>query len=343
MDINYCPVLRHSNAEMNAFKNLKFSTKAQLLPIIEGKRIPKNNKLKWDKTLNSSGKYLLERIGSTEFIYDFKNIFDNLQDHSSEIQINSKNPVQFVLEKFKEEKLNYIPCFDHDSPAWLINNILQDGTTKVAIRIRYHEISKPLNDIINKHVLEIAEKFNNKYLYFIHDYKDTFDQKIINENLSSFNGKFQSSIILSISTLDSKKDVNVMSFEKISDQKEILIYNEISQSFPNIIYSDYTTRLTPEPDIKSGFNVNKSYLKIIYTTSKGYYLGKSEMYENGEPENFQKVCEIITNSNLYSGDSFSNSDNKIKQCSLKNEEFLTHQQTIELSVNHHIEFISSII
>lgn len=93
--------------------------------------------------------------------------------------------------------------------------------------------------------------------------------------------------------------------------------------------------------MKSGFNINKSYLKIIYTTSKGYYLGKSEMYENGEPENFQKVCEIITNSNLYSGETFSDSDKKIKQCSLKKEEFLTHQQTIELSINHHMEFIIS--
>lgn len=68
METRYCPVLRHSNAEMNAFKNLKISTKVQMLPIIEGKRIPKNSKHKWDKTLNSSGKYLLERVGSSVLI-----------------------------------------------------------------------------------------------------------------------------------------------------------------------------------------------------------------------------------------------------------------------------------
>lgn len=225
----------------------------------------------------------------------------------------------------------------------MINDILHDNTSKVAIRIRYYDISSPLNDIINNHVMKIAEQFKNKHIYFIHDYKDTFNIETIKRNLNSFNGKFQGSFILSISTLDTKKDVNVMSFKKISEQKEIVIYNEISELFPTLIYSDYTTRLTPEPDNKSGFNINKSYLKIIYTTPKGYYLGKSEMYEKGEPENFQKLCGIIVNSGLYSGEDFSDSDKNIKQCLLKKLDILTHQQTIELSVNHHLEFITSIL
>jgi hypothetical protein len=337
--VRYCPILRHSNSEMNAFKNLKTSSKAQLLPIIEGKRIPKANKLKWDGTLNSSGKYLLERVGSSEFIYDFKNMFDNLQDHNSEIQINSKNPVQYIMEKFAEANLNYIPCFNHDSPEWLIKDILRNNSSKIAIRIRYHEISAPLNDIINNHVLKIAEQFQNKHIYFIHDYKDSFNLDTIKKNLRSFTGKFDSSVILSISTLDTKKDVAVMTFKKICDQSEILIFNEISKIFPKVLFSDYTTRLTPEPDTKTGFNINKSYLKIIYTTPKGYYLGKSEMYENGEPENFQEVCKIIVDSGLFSGENFSLADNLIKRCSLKKIDILTHQQTIELSINHHIEFI----
>lgn len=342
MRVQYCPVLRHSNAEMNAFKNLKISTKVQILPIIEGKRIPKKGINNWNKTLNSSGKYLLERVGSSEFIYDFKNIFDNLQDHSSEPQINGENPVQFVIRKFREENLNYIPCFDHDSPTWMINNISNDNTSKVAIRIRYYDISSPLNDIINNHVMKIAEKFKDKHIYFIHDYKDTFKIETIKQNLDSFKVKFQESFILSISTLDTKKEVDVMSFKKISDQKEFIIYNEILKTFPSLIYSDYTTRLTPEPDNKLGFNINKSYLKIIYTTPKGYYLGKSEMYEKGEPDNFQKLCGIIVNSGLYSGENFSDSDENIKQCSLNKLEIMTHQQTIELSINHHLEFIISI-
>jgi len=343
VNVIYSPLLRHSNAEMNAFSGLKQSSKSRLLPIIEGKRISRRSKEKWNKQLNSAGNFLYERIGTSKFIYAFKNVFDNLQDHSTEIKIEDKNPVEFLLEKFKDHNLNYIPCFDHDSPAWLIKNLLNDKSEEIAVRIRYHDLSETIHTLINNHVKNVISQFNNKHIYLIHDYKNSIKEEIIERNLKEFSFSKSISIILLLSTLDTNKDVAPMSFQKISDNNEFSIFKRFSTKFPRIIYSDYTTRLTPEPDTKAGFNINNSYLKLIYTTPNGYYLGKSEMYKYGEPENFQTLCKNLADSSIYMGEHFSLADKQILDISRRLIEVTTHQQTIELSINHHIEYIVSIL
>ena len=334
----YFPILRHSNSEMNAFKLTWDSTKEKIFPIIEGKRISRKNTDSWDKSFNSAGRYLMERIGKTPFIYDFKNVFDNLENRSAEIKINNINPVDFLISKFDEYELNYIPCFNHDSPEWMINTILSKKTQSIAIRIRYYDIEQPLHAPINSYVEKmICTKFKDKKIYLILDFKNKIDEENIKLNLNYFSNYYEK--ILSISTLTSSVDTeDRMSFKKVSNRDEIKIYNKIKTEFPDILFSDYTTRLTPEPDLKEGFNMNNSYLKLYYTTIKGYYLGISDKFDLGEPENFQDVCNIIINSPLYSKKNYTVADEEIYRCAHKLEEVLTHQKTIEMSINHHLQF-----
>ncbi|MEQ6378488.1 hypothetical protein RZN25_16880 [Bacillaceae bacterium S4-13-56] len=333
----YYPVLRHSNSEMNALKNTWDSTKERIIPIIEGKRISRKNKEKWDKTLNSSGKFLKERVGDNLFIYDFKNIFDNLKDHSTELLKDGLNPIDFLFNKFVESELKFIPCIDHDSPQWLIESVKKQNPTTIAIRIRYHDIQPALYTTINTYVENIIQsEFNNKSVYIIFDFKDELNEVEIKKNTKHFNNDYKK--ILSITSLDESKDVDKMSFQKVSDRTELTLFNKLTNELPELSFSDYTTRLTPEPDLKDGFNMNNSYLKIYYTTEDGYYLGKSYKYDEGEPENFQEVCELITNSGLYSGEKFTLADEEIYRCSQKLEEVLTHQKTIEMAINHHLQF-----
>ena len=337
--VTYYPILRHADAEMNAYKSLKSSTQKLITPIIEGKRISKNSKNTWDKTLNSSGKYLKERIGSQLFIYDFRNMFDNLQNYTTEIKKDNINPVEFIINKFNQFNLNFIPCINHDSPDWLIKSITTSSSKTVAIRIRYYDLQTTLHDLVNSHVEAIINKhFANSKVSLILDFREKLEDSNLSSNIRYFSDKNLDKLILSTTTLDTKKDVDKMSFKKVSNRQEISLYNTLKQGFPNILFSDYTTRLTPEPDLKTGFNMNNSYLKIYYTTNKGYYLGKSNKFDEGEPENFQKLCNIITNSSLYSGETYSEGDRLIKRCSLKFEEVLSHKKTIEMSINHHLEF-----
>lgn len=335
--MSYYPVLRHSNAEMNAFSTSVPAIQSAIIPIIEGRRLKHSNKKQWDKLFNSAGNFLKERVNEHLFIYDFKNIFDNIQDHSTELLINDKNPVQFLIEKFKEANLNFIPCFNHDSPDWLIQTIKNNNTNSISVRIRYYDIEKPLHSPINNYVKGLlSEHFSDKEIYIIFDFKTKLDRTKIEPNIQFFND--YSNIILSTSSLNEKKDVPKMSFTKVSERNEINLFKELKTDYPQLLFSDYTTRLTPEPDLKKGFNMNNSYLKIYYTTKDGYYLGKSDKFDEGEPENFQQVCDLITQSNLYSGDNYSNSDTQIKRCALTLEEVLSHQKTIELSINHHLQF-----
>lgn len=334
---NYYPILRHSNSEMNAFKNTFDSTKEKVIPIIEGKRISRKNKDKWDKTLNSSGKFLKERVGDNLFIYDFRNNFDNLQDHSTELLIDGTNPVNYLYSKFVESELKFIPCVNHDSPEWLIDSVKKHSPESVAIRIRYYDIEPTLHTPINSYVEKlIKSNFPTESVYLILDFKHKINEDAIKNNIKFFSNDYIK--ILSTTSLDENKDVDKMSFQKVSDRIELRLFNKIAQDYPSLSFSDYTTRLTPEPDLRDGFNMNNSYLKIYYTTADGYYLGKSYKYDDGEPENFQEVCKLITVSDLYCGKNFSVSDEEIFRCSQKLEEVLTHQKTIEMSINHHLQF-----
>jgi len=335
--MQYFPILRHSNAEMNAYRDTRASIKEKIIPVIEGRRLKESNKDQWNRLFNSAGRYLKERVDNHTFIYDFKNIFDNLKNHSTELKINNINPVEFLIEKFQENKLNFIPCFNHDSPEWLINSIAKYNISSVAVRIRYYDLEESLHNLINNYVMDLLnKKFPEKNIYLILDFKNNLNEDSINNNLKFFQG--YSNVILSTTSLDEKANVNSMSFKKVSDRKEVILFRKFHKVYPNISFSDYTTRLTPEPDNKTGFNMNNSYLKIFYTTDDGYYLGKSKQFDEGEPENFQQVCELITKTHLFSGENYTKADFDIKRCAQGLEEVLTHQKTIELSINHHLRF-----
>lgn len=335
----YYPILRHSDAEMNAFRTLKSATQKLIFPIIEGKRIKKDQKNHWNKSLNSAGNYVKQRINSQPFIYDFRNMFDNLQDYNTEIKIDNINPVEYIINKFTDSKLEFVPCINHDSPEWVIKSILKSTPKEIAVRIRYYDMEPALHNPINNHVIDTLNTyFPDQQVTIILDFKDKFDNSQLISNINFFNNMQINRLILSITTLDITKDVDKMSFEKVSDAKEISIFNTLKQNYSKILFSDYTTRLTPEPDLRKGFNMNNSYLKVYYTTDKGYYLGKSKKFDDGEPENFQEVCKKITSSKLFKGRNYSSGDRKIEECALRQIDILNHKTTIEISINHHMEY-----
>ncbi|NIK11152.1 beta family protein [Alkalibacillus almallahensis] len=334
----YYPILRHSDSEMNAFQETSEETKKKIIPIIEGKRISvkKSAKKAWYENFNSAGNYLKQRIGSNEFIYCFDYIFANMKSKTEEKK-DGKNQIEFLCSKFEESSLNFIPCLSSDAPDWIINTISSIDKNKVAIRIEYHKVESTIYHLMNTRVEEIInDYFKDKEVIIILDFLDELNQDEAIKCVKYFSNY---TCILATSSVDETVDTKrQMKFEKKSNRNEIQFFKKIQAEEPSILFSDYTTRLTPEPDVKEGFNMNNSYLKILYTTKEGYFLGLSKRFDDNEPENFQDLCKIIVSSPLYSGKNYSFGDEFIDSLSNRNEEVTDHKKAIELSINHHLEF-----
>lgn len=129
----YHVLLKNGNNEMKALKNLKPESKEKLIPIVESKRIKKENKMNWESPFKTIGRYLKERIQNINFIYDFNTALEDLGDDSEYKTSDDKNIVEYTIEKFIENELKFTPCFQHDSPEWLVKSVINSDCDQFAM------------------------------------------------------------------------------------------------------------------------------------------------------------------------------------------------------------------
>lgn len=333
----YYPLLKNSNNEMKAIRELKEATKSSVIPIIESKRIKYDSFENWQGSFNTLGRYLSERLSKMNFIYDFNCALDEIGIEEEFTNEKGENLVEFCISKMKEYELELIPCFQHDSPTWLIQSVVNSGYDKIAIRIRCHSFKESFDSyVFEKLTRDLAEKHNLSITVILDFYNVPTQLDRINNAIKTFSALPNSEIIfLSTSCPEDASDAEVHSITLVASRKDLNNYLELKKLHPSLLFGDYTTRLQGE--VLAGFNHNNSYLKIFYTSETDYYIAKSRLIKDGGEDTFHEVCHELTEQDFYSGNEFSFGDNEIYRCSIKEITISTHQAPIAIAVNHHIE------
>jgi Beta protein len=336
--IMYFPLLKNANNEMKALRELKESSRDKLIPIIESKRVKKENIDNWESQFNTLGNYLKERVKEIKFIYDFNCAFEEIGDEKKLTTELDVNIVDHCLKKMEDASLNVIPCFHHDSPDWMVTSVLNSGYKDVAIRIRCNNFQESFDRFVFDKVksdLALADPTLNVFIILDFFSKETSEDRI--KNLIEFYSKLSNSKIVYLATScpDNANEATVNSVSLIGPRKELNIFRTLKKQYESLCFGDYTTRLKGE--ILSGFNMNNSYLKIFYTTETDYWIAKSKIIRDGGEETFYSVCKDLTEYDFYPGPDFSFGDKEILKCANKEITIAEHQAPIAIAVNHHIE------
>lgn len=334
----YYPLLKNANNEMKALKELKEDSRSKLIPIIESKRVKKENVPNWESAFNTLGRYLKERVKETKFIYDFNCALEELGEDEQLISSSGENLVKFCLNKMENEDLNIIPCFQHDSPPWLIDSVLQAGYQEIAIRIRCHDFQESFNPFVYqklKNDLSSASP-DIKTVVILDFFNHPTTLKRIQNTIDTFSKINNSEIVyLATSCPENANDAEAHSLSLIGPRIELNNFLELKSVNKNLQFGDYTTRLKGE--VLSGFNMNLSYLKVFYTTETDYWIAKSKLIRDGGEHTFNEVCKDLIDQDFYPGADFSFGDTEIEKCARREITISEHQAPIAIGVNHHIE------
>lgn len=333
----YYPLLKHANNEMKALRELNESSLSKIVPVIEAKRVKKENVRNWESSFNTLGRYLKERIRDIKFVYDFNCSLEELGEDIQLVSTSGKDLVQFCLQKMESENLNVIPCFQHDSPPWLIDSVLNSGYQEVAVRIRCHDFQESFNPFVFQKIkndLSFSQPDTNVVIIL-----DFFNQsttlKRIQNTINIFSKIKNSKVVyLATSCPENANEADAHALSLIGPRKELNNYLELKVS-NNIYFGDYTTRLKGE--VLTGFNMNNSYLKVFYTTETDYWIAKSKLIRDGGEYSFHEICKNLTEQDFYPGSDFSFGDREIEKCANQEITISEHQAPIAISVNHHIE------
>lgn len=341
--MSYFPVLRHSNAEIGAYSNLKEETKKAIIPIIESRRIATSNRSKWWETFKTIGTYFKKTFEDREFIYDFRQAFDFIGSPNNQL-LSDKGVdlVSYCSQKFKEQGLNYIPAFHFDSADWYVEAIAKSNPDKIAVRIRCWSFDEALDSIIFDRVDTIINKYfdNAVKKFIIIDFFDKISNATRIESAVEVFTKLQNATpIICLSSCPANADkAKPMTFNKIAPRSDFATYLKLKQKHRSLLYSDYTVRLTPEPDEGKKIKQENTYLKVFYTTSDSYMVGKSTLIKDNGIETFVKVCNEIILSKAYNGKNFSDGDKAIHDGAHRKIVIKSHNKLIEYGISHHIEF-----
>lgn len=334
----YYPLLKNANNEMKALKELKEESRNKLIPIIESKRVKPTNLNNWESQFNTLGRYLKERVKDTKFIYDFNCALEELGEEEKLITSNGINLVDYCVNKMREHDLHMIPCFQHDSPDWLIQTVLNSGYTEVAVRIRCHDFQESFNRYVLEKIksdLELASPYSSiTVILDFFNHPATINR--IQNSIDTFSKITKSNVVyLATSCPENANDVDPHTVSYIGPRKELDNYIQLQSNNKTLNFGDYTTRLKGE--ILSGFNMNNSYLKVFYSTETDYWIAKSKLIRDGGEMTFHEVCQSLIEQDFYPGPEFSFGDSEIKRCADKEMTIAEHQAPIAIAVNHHIE------
>jgi hypothetical protein len=336
--IMYYPLLKNANNEMKALKELKEESRQKIIPIIESKRVKRVNINNWEGQFNTLGRYLKERIKDIKFIYDFNCSLEELGEEDKLVTASGINIVDHCLTKMKEAELDLIPCFQHDSPDWLINSVLQSGYDEIAIRVRCHDFQESFNNFVFQKLkadLEFAKETTKVTIILdFFNYPATINR--IQNTINIFSKIKNSQIVyLATSCPENANDAEPHSITLVGPRLELNHFLELVPKNKNLHFGDYTTRLKGE--VLSGFNMNNSYLKIFYSTETDYWIAKSKLIKDGGELTFYEVCQNLIEYDFYPGSNFSFGDLEIKRCANRQLTISEHQAPIAIGVNHHIE------
>lgn len=334
----YYPVLRNGNNEMKALKLLKESSKETIVPIIESKRIKKQNIQNWEGVFNTLGSYLRERVQNVKFIYDFNCAIEDLGTDEVLHDAHGNNLVEHCYTKMREKELFVIPSFQHDSPEWLIKSVLDLADDTIAIRVRCHDFQESFDPFVYAKIKEDLKDVDPsiKIIVILDFFSHVTSQKRIQNAINVFSQISNSEIVYLATTcpedasLATPHDITL-----IGPRDEFNSYLDLKNSNQELRFGDYTTRLKGE--VLSGFNHNNSYIKIFYSTETDYYIAKSKLIREGGEETFHQVCQELIEQDFYPGEDFSFGDKEIKRCADKEITIGDHQTPIAIGINHHIE------
>lgn len=334
----YYPLLKHNNNEIKALNNLKKSSIPRLIPIIESKKIDPNQKNKWESKFNTLGKYLSRKINEFKFIYDFNTALEDLKSEDEILNDKKDNLVSYCVSRLKESKLDFIPCFHHDSPNWMTNSILERDFNEIAIRVRCHDFKQPLDKLIAESLISLLKKAKKKSkLTLILDfYNQSTSQDRIQNAINEFSKIPHANLIyLATACPEDASKAKAHNINQICAREELKMFFKLKKTNKQLFFGDYTTRLKGK--IINGFNNDNSYIKIFYSSEKYYYIIKSKMIKNEGEETFYQVCQELIKQPFYPGENFSYGDKEIKKCADKKITISGHQTPIAIGINHHIE------
>ncbi|MNO19159.1 hypothetical protein D3C76_88870 [compost metagenome] len=343
--MTYYPILKISNAEMGALEHLREETTEWVTPILESKIIAKNKVEQWWTTFRTLGKYLREKIGDMNFIYDFSSAFEKIGEIRELKDQNGYNLIQHCIMIMEEAKLNYIPCIHFDSPEWLIDSVINSNSDLIAIRIRCHDFNSPMEEIIQKRIREeIIELKNEKnYILILDFYNAPISISRIETSIEKFSDlSFQKFVLALTSCPEDASKAAPNSFAPICQREDFKTFQNLQDEFPYIEFGDYTVRLKPEFE-GTDINYYNTYLKLFYSTEDDYYIAKSAILEKNGIESFFGICQEIVESDVYKGADYSYGDLAIKQCAEKELIISNHSKPIEYGINHHIELTARML
>ncbi len=337
----YYPLLKNSHNEMKALRELHQETRELVVPIIESKRIKKENVHNWTGTFNTLGRYLAERLVGMKFIYDFYCSIEDLDSEDELITSNGFNLVNHCISKMKEADLDLVPCFQHDSPEWLIQSVLNSGYKEIAVRIRCHDFKESFDPyVLEKLRKDIAIIPDIEITVILDFYNQDISLQRIQHAIDIFSEIPNSKIVyLSTSCPEDASNADVHAITLVEARKDLDSYLQLKGDNQSLLFGDYTTRLQGE--VLSGFNHNNSYLKIFYTSETDYYIAKSRLIKDNGEETFYQICSELIEQDYYSGNEFSYGDGEIYKCAKEIITISGHQQPIAIAVNHHIELTVS--
>ncbi|ATP40712.1 hypothetical protein CSE16_12000 [Solibacillus sp. R5-41] len=334
----YYPLLKNNNNEMKALRNLKEDSRSKLIPIIESKRIKPENINNWESTFNTLGSYLGERLENIKFIYDFNTTLDDLGSDEEFLNTKNQNLVTFCIEKMEDKNLDFIPCFQHDSPSWIIKTIFEHDFKEIAIRVRCHDFKEPLDELVMQNLLKIinTSEVSAKFTIILDFYNLPATLSRIQNAINTFQNIPHSNMVyVATACPEDASKTKSHSINLVGPRNELNMYLELKKKNLHLLFGDYTTRLKGK--ILSGFNNDNSYIKIFYSSESDYYIVKSKMIKNDGEDSFYEVCQELIEQDFYPGEGFSFGDNEIKKCADKKITISGHQTPIAIGVNHHIE------
>lgn len=334
----YYPLLKQANNEMKALRELKDESRSKLIPIIEAKRVKKENVRNWESSFNTLGRYLKDRVKDIKFIYDFNCSLEELGEDVHLISSSGKNLVEFCLFKMETEDLNVIPCFQHDSPPWLIESVLNSGYPEIAVRVRCHDFQESFNPFVYQKIkndLSFAQP-DTRVIIILDFFNHSTALKRLQNTIDIFSQIKNSNVVyLATSCPENANDAESHALSLIGPRKELNKYLELKANYSDLYLGDYTTRLKGE--VLSGFNMNNSYLKVFYSTETDYWIAKSKLIRDGGEHTFHEICKNLTEQDFYPGPEFSFGDKEIEKCANRELFISEHQAPIAIAVNHHIE------
>ncbi|CAG7650320.1 hypothetical protein PAESOLCIP111_06051 [Paenibacillus solanacearum] len=342
----YYPVLRVSPAEMNAYETLKESTKHQIIPVLEAKRISRDSKETWWNTYNTLGSYLKGKLNDNLFIYDFKQSFDKLGEVDEHlVDENRMNVIKHCSRKLDESEMKFIPCVHFDSPQWYIQSVINLQKSKLAIRVRCKDFNATMDQIvlqtIYNNVIDNLQQPTQLILILDFANKPTSPERI-QKAIEMFSKLEHAQLVLSLTTCpEDASNVGAMSFDVAAEREDYRIFRGLAEKYPNLAFSDYTVRPTGEPDKEARIDYYNTYIKVFYTTHNSYMIGKSTLIKDNGIDTFHEVCQEIIDSDVYQGSDFSAGSYAIKQCADRIVVVSNHSKPIEYGINHHIELTAS--